>query len=103
MVVCNHVLEHVKDYKRALNELRRIISLEGYIIISFLVDLRYSTVYENPEVITEKERIEYFGQNDHLRVFGKDSKELLESFGFEVTEIRGDDYDKRIILALNVV
>ena len=98
MVVCNHVLEHVKDYKRALNELRRIISLEGYIIISFLVDLRYSTV-----VITEKERIEYFGQNDHLRVFGKDSKELLESFGFEVTEIRGDDYDKRIILALNVV
>ena len=53
-------------------------------------------MYEDSSVITEKERIQCFGQNDHLRVFGMDSPEMLEGFGFNVTTIRGVDCDKKI-------
>ncbi|MBR4183626.1 MAG: oligosaccharide flippase family protein [Lachnospiraceae bacterium] len=96
LIICNHVLEHVTDYERALRELHRILSPEGKLIISFPVDLSLETVYEDSTVTTEEGRIEHFGQNDHLRVFGRDSAEILRSFGFIVTEIRGEDYAPEI-------
>ena len=33
---------------------------------------------------SEEERLKFFGQNDHLRLFGKDSRKMLEDAGFEV-------------------
>lgn len=41
-------------------------------------------------------RIREFGQYDHLRVFGNDSKAMLQSFGFEVSQIDGSAFDSRI-------
>ena len=69
---------------------------EGMIIISFPVDGTQDSVYEDEGIDTEEGRREHFGQKDHLRVFGRDSTVLLESFGFAVEEIRGEDYDSRI-------
>lgn len=96
MIVCNHVLEHVSDYKKALRELYRIIRPGGRIILSFPVDPSFTTVFEDSSISSEEERVRLFGQNDHLRIFGNDSKELLESFGFKVTEIRGENCDERL-------
>lgn len=96
VIICNHVLEHVTDYRKALQELHRIIRPTGKVIISFPVDQSLSTVYEDSSITTEKERIQCFGQNDHLRVFGMDSPEMLEGFGFKVTAIRGADCDEKI-------
>ncbi|MGN0373998.1 MAG: polysaccharide biosynthesis C-terminal domain-containing protein, partial [Butyrivibrio sp.] len=96
MIICNHVLEHVSDYKKALRELYRIIRPGGRIILSFPVDPSLTTVYEDNSISSEEERIRHFGQNDHLRIFGSDSTELLKSFGFHVTEIRGENCDVKI-------
>ena len=96
VIICNHVLEHVHDYKKALRELYRILRPEGMIFLSFPVDETLQSVYEDESVCTEEGRRTHFGQNDHLRVFGKDSKEMLERFGFLVEEIRGEDCDDRI-------
>lgn len=96
LIICNHVLEHVSDYRKALRELYRIIKPEGRVIISFPVDPKLDSVYEDECIVSEEERIRCFGQNDHLRVFGMNSAEMLEEFGFKVTEIRGTDYDVRI-------
>ena len=96
LIICNHVLEHVSDYMKALRELHRIIRPAGKVIISFPVDQNLSSVYEDPSITTEKDRIKCFGQNDHLRVFGIDSPKMLESVGFKVTLIRGEDYDEMI-------
>ena len=96
LIICNHVLEHVSNYKRALRELHRIIRPMGRVVISFPVDQNLSMVYEDSSITSEKERIQCFGQKDHLRVFGMDSPEMLEGFGFKVTAIRGEDCDEKI-------
>jgi SAM-dependent methyltransferase len=96
VVVCNHVLEHVDDWRRALAEVRRVLSAGGMLVCSFPIDPTYATVDEDPSVTGEAERIERFGQRDHLRVFGRDSAELLERAGFRAEVVRGRDCPARI-------
>ena len=96
MIICNHVLEHVNDYHKALAELHRIISTEGKIVLSFPTDRSFEHIYEDMEVNTKAGRVEHFGQHDHLRVFGRDTVTMLENFGFKVQEIRGEAFDDRI-------
>ena len=64
---------------------------DGMIIISFPVGLTLQSVYEDASITDEEGWIKHFGQVDHLRVFGRDSASMLESFGFEVEEITSDD------------
>lgn len=96
VVFCNHVLEHVPDFRQALRELRRILKPGGMLICSFPIDSGYATVYEDTTLVrdsspeADQERIRKFGQIDHLRVFGRDSKQLLEKAGFLVSIISGD-------------
>ncbi|MCR5059892.1 MAG: methyltransferase domain-containing protein [Saccharofermentans sp.] len=86
IVFCNHILEHVSDYSKALSELHRVIRKGGRLIISFPIDPDTDIVREGNGCSVE-ERIRLFGQNDHLRVFGKNSGRLLEDAGFEVDVI----------------
>lgn len=103
VVICNHVLEHVPDYKKALSELHRILKPEGMLICSFPIDCNYETVYEDTSLVNnisqeaDSLRIQKFGQKDHLRIFGRDSKLQLECAGFEVTIIDGDTMPERIL------
>ena len=86
IVFCNHVLEHVPDYSRALSELHRIIRKGGMLLISFPIDPGADDVREDTNASVE-ERIRLFGQSDHFRVFGKNSRKILEDAGFEVDTI----------------
>lgn len=86
IVICNHVLEHVSSYEKALSELNRILVPGGKLIISFPIDPTLSTVFEQ-ETNSEEERLRLFGQRDHVRVFGNDSDEIIRKFGFDVSVI----------------
>ena len=103
IVFCNHVLEHVPDYRKALGELYRILVPGGRLICSFPIDSNYETVFEDASLVqdelpeVEQERIRKFGQKDHLRVFGRDSVKLLEAAGFSVTIIDGDTMPASIL------
>jgi predicted SAM-dependent methyltransferase len=90
LIICNHVLEHVPDYKAALKELRRILKKDGLLEISVPTDRTLETVHEDANVITPEERMERFGQSDHLRIFGSDIEQLLKDAGFGVEVITGD-------------
>ena len=42
VIICNHVLEHVKDYKKALKELYRILKQGGVMLMTVPVLYEYS-------------------------------------------------------------
>ena len=90
VIVCNHVLEHVDDFRVVLKELYRILRPGGSLVCSFPMDPNVELLDEDPEVRTEEERVRRFGQNDHLRVFGMHADRFLEEAGFTVEEINGD-------------
>lgn len=82
-IIANHVLEHVKDEKSVIDELKRVLKQDGVMILSFPVCLDQDT-FEESDILTEEERLSYFGQEDHVRLYGRDFKERLESYGLSV-------------------
>ena len=97
VVVCNHVLEHVDDFRKALREMYRILRKGGKLICSFPMDPKVELLDEDPSVDTEAGRLERFGQNDHKRVFGMKADQFLQEAGFKVEPICGEDYPEEIL------
>ena len=96
-IFCNHVLEHVDDFRLALKELYRILKPHGYLICSFPMDPKIEVLEEEEEDISSEERIRRFGQYDHKRVFGMKADQLLIEAGFTVERISGKDYPDEIL------
>lgn len=82
-IILNHVLEHISKEKIAIQELKRVLKNDGVIIMSFPICTDLNT-YEDKSVVTERDRKIHFGQEDHVRLYGKDYKERLESYGLSV-------------------
>ena len=81
--IMNHVLEHIPDEGAALREIRRVLRPDGVLLISFPLCLDRPT-YEDPSITSPRARREAFGQEDHVRLYGTDSRERLTRFGFAV-------------------
>ena len=47
LITCNHVLEHVPDYKKSLAELKRILSGDGILELTVPTDRSFERVYED--------------------------------------------------------
>lgn len=99
IIICNHVLEHVEDFRKALKELFRILKPGGHLICSFPMDPHIEIVDEaDPsETLTPEARLQRFGQADHLRVFGLKADILLEEAGFTVETISGETCPPEIL------
>ena len=83
LIICNHVLEHVKDDIVAMKEIYRVLKSSGYAILQVPYSLN-TEVTENDPLSSDKERINKYGQRDHVRLYGMDYQHRLESVGFEV-------------------
>lgn len=91
-VICYHVLEHIADDIKAMKELYRILAPNGSAILQVPFNPSGKT-YEDYSIVTEKDRLEHFGQEDHVRIYGKDDfKQRLSSIGFTVKEIKTNEY-----------
>ena len=86
-ILCNHVLEHIPDDTKAMQELYRVLSKGGTAILQIPQDLNRDTTFEDDSITEPKERAEIFGQYDHLRVYGLDYFQKLRDIGFQVEEI----------------
>ncbi len=86
MVICNHVLEHVKNDAKAMSELYRVLKPGGTALLIVPIDLSLAdTLEEEPdEELSTDEREERFGQYDHVRLYGRDYFDRLERAGFQV-------------------
>jgi SAM-dependent methyltransferase len=86
VIFCNHILEHVDDDMKALQELYRILKPGGWGIIQSPINYNRATTYEDASIVAPEERTKHFGQHDHVREFGFDYALRLAKAGFEVTE-----------------
>ncbi|MDD7915832.1 class I SAM-dependent methyltransferase [Polaribacter ponticola] len=93
VVFCNHVLEHITDDTKAMQELFRVMKKGGFGIFQIPQDLSRDVTFEDNTITDKKERAKIFGQYDHVRVYGRDYFNKLRSIGFKVDEI---DYTKKI-------
>ena len=93
VVFCNHVLEHIPDDTKAMQELYRVLKPNGMGIFQIPQDINKEKTFEDDTITDPKERAKIFGQYDHVRVYGLDYFDKLRSIGFKVDEV---DYTKKI-------
>jgi SAM-dependent methyltransferase len=72
IVIANHVLEHVDDLPAALSEVARVLAPGGLAILQTPYSLVLSAMFEDPAITSEAARLELYGQEDHVRLFGRD-------------------------------
>jgi SAM-dependent methyltransferase len=84
VVLCNHVLEHVDNDIKAMNEIARVLKPGGYSILQvpFFSPVPEITI-EDPSIINAADREKAFGQDDHVRKFGKDYPIRIERSGMK--------------------
>ena len=95
IIFCNHVLEHISNDTKAMQELYRVLKPGGFGIFQIPQDLSKAITFEDNTITDRKERAKLFGQYDHVRVYGRDYFDKLRSIGFKVDEV---DYTKKITL-----
>ena len=93
LILCNHVLEHIPDDTKAMQELFRVLKPGGMGIFQIPQDLSRAETFEDNSITDPKKRAEIFGQYDHVRVYGRDYFDKLRSIGFTVIE---EDYTKKL-------
>lgn len=93
VILCNHVLEHIPDDTKAMQELYRVLKSGGMGIFQIPQDLNRETTFEDDLITDKVERAKIFGQYDHVRIYGRDYFNKLRGIGFEVEEV---DYTSKL-------
>ena len=84
VIICYHVLEHIEQDSKAMQELYRVLKPGGKCFIQ--TPFKDGSIYENPAIKTAEERLQHFGQADHVRIYSVEGLEKrLEKAGFKVT------------------
>ena len=84
VVICSHVLEHIREDRKAMEEIFRVLRPGGFAILQVPLALDLEETLEDPSMVDEEERFEAYGQKDHLRMYGMDYLQKLEGVGFRV-------------------
>ena len=86
-VLCNHVLEHVRDDIQAMKEINRVLKPGGFAImqVPFFNPIPEKTV-SDPSITDKKTREKLFGQDDHVRRYGRDYSQRIQQAGLRATE-----------------
>jgi len=87
VVLCNHVLEHVADDIKAMHEIHRVLKPGGWAImqVPFFSPVP-ETTYEDASITNPREREKVFGQDDHVRMFGRDYAKRIARAGLKPEE-----------------
>ena len=96
-ILCNHVLEHIPNDLKAMEELYRVLKPGGTAILQVPLEEDRENTFEDDSITDQQERTRIFGQYDHVRIYGQDYYKRLQEVGFEaipmdfIKEITEDD------------
>lgn len=93
LIICNHVLEHVSDPSKALAEFSRCLSPNGRLITQTPYSPALRWTFELNRPVTPEFATRYFGQDDHVRLFGADIVDQFRNAG-----LNGDLYPHDVVL-----
>ncbi len=77
-VICNHVLEHILDDLKAMKEMYRVLKKVNSI--------------EDKNINTDELRKKFYGQSDHVRIYGLDFFERLKRVGFSLEIMKNGEF-----------
>ncbi len=87
LIICYHILEHIEDDKKAMEELHRVLKVGGACLIQ--TPFKEGEIYEDFSKKTQEERLAAFGQEDHVRIYSVNGlEERLKKNGFQNVEIK---------------
>jgi len=82
-IVCNHVLEHIPEDRKAIAQLYRVLKPGGW--ASIQAPIKGEITQEDLSVTQPEARQRFYGQADHVRQYGSDFKFRLQEAGFSVS------------------
>lgn len=88
VILCNHVLEHVEDDRKAMQELFRVMRPGGWGVFQVPLDENRERTLEDKSIQSPEDREKYYGQVDHLRLYGRDYPQRLEDVGFKAQAVK---------------
>lgn len=95
-VICSHVLEHVRDDRKAMRELQRILKKDGFGLLLVPIALDMKEIDEEWG-LSEAENWRRFGQNDHCRRYTKNGfVKRLEEAGFYVHQLSKSFFGEKL-------
>lgn len=83
LVIANHVLEHVGDVAKALLEVFRVLKPGGLAVLQTPYSTKLHHTWSDPGIDSDDARLHAHGQEDHVRLFGRDVFGIIEAAGFE--------------------
>lgn len=94
LIVCYHVLEHVIEDKKAMQELYRVLKPTGKLLVQ--TPFKNGEIYEDFSIVDPKERLIHFDQEDHVRIYSVEGlKNRLSAIGFKVKVNQFDEDEIR--------
>lgn len=87
VVLCSHVLEHVEDDRAGIREVARVLRPGGWAVI-MVPYFEGMLTDEDPSIVDPAERERRFGQQDHVRFYGRDIVDRLTEPGLRVEPFR---------------
>jgi predicted SAM-dependent methyltransferase len=93
LIYCSHVLEHISDDRAAMREMYRVCKKGGMAIVQ--IPVWGKETIEDPNVVTEEQRLDHYNQKDHVRAYGMDVVDRLTDVGFKVEIHRPDEFPQK--------
>lgn len=92
LIICNHVLEHVQDDAKAMSELCRVLGKGRPAVLQTPYSRTLANSFSDPKINSDQLRSKFYGQEDHVRVYGCDLFAKLEAAGFHLELKRNSDF-----------
>jgi SAM-dependent methyltransferase len=90
-IICSHVLGHVPDESKAIDEMYRVLKPGGRAFILTVINKELASTFEDHSIQSPIDKLKYYGECDLVRLHGLDFGKRLMRVNSEVHEV---DYRK---------